>query len=205
MTSPMKHRHLLTFGSFMLVAWTLGAFLFSYFWPHIVLNHFKKAILVQGFGQGPLPINTLYTEPQNLFAAPLASQSASGSNLLTVGVNRDTLLTGGWLDLSQGPLVLAVPDFSGRYYSVQFTDPSDGTDFAYVGTRATGTQAGDYLITGPGWDGQPPGGLTPIASPDNSVLVIGRVQVYGDSDLPAAYDLSKQIQLTPLSAWQPSR
>ena len=60
------------------------------------------------------------------------------------------LYVGGWLDLSKGPQVLHVPDMAGRYYSVQFTDPSDGTDFAYVGTRTTGTQAGDYLITRPG-------------------------------------------------------
>jgi hypothetical protein len=200
MTSHMKHKHLLTFGSFMVVAWALGTFLFIYFWPHIVLNHFKKAILNKGFGDGPIPVNTFYTEPQSLFADPLHTSLPPGSsNLMTVGVNRDTLLTGGWLDLSAGPQVLHVPDFSGRYYSVQFTDPSDGTDFAYVGTRATGTQAGDYLITGPGWTGQVPGGMTQIASPNNSVGVIGRVLVYSDSDLSTAYDLSKQIQLTPLS------
>ena len=76
---------------------------------------------------------------------------------MTTGVNRDTLLTVSWLDLSQGPQVLHVPDMAGRYYSVQFTDPSDGTDFAYVGTRTTGTQAGDYLITGQGWQGTVPG------------------------------------------------
>jgi hypothetical protein len=35
-----------------------------------------------------------------------------------------------------------------------------------------------------------------IASPNNSVLVIGRVLVESDSDLPAAYGLAKQIQLT---------
>jgi hypothetical protein len=118
-------------------------------------------------------------------------------------VNRDTLLTAGWLDLSKGPKVLRVPAMPNRYYSVQFTDPSDGTDFAYVGTRTTGTQAGDYLITGPGWKGQVPSGMTQISSPNNSVLVIGRVLVYSDSDLAIAYDLSKQIQLTPLSHWQP--
>ena len=72
---------------------------------------------------------------------------------MTTGVNHDTLLTVGWLDLCKGPLVLHVPDFSGRYYSVQFTDPFD-VDFAYVGTRTTGTQAGEYLITGPGWKGR---------------------------------------------------
>jgi hypothetical protein len=76
---------------------------------------------------------------------------------------------------------------------------SDHTDFAYVGTRTTGTQAGDYLITGPGWKGQVPRGMTQISSPNDSVLVIGRVLVCSDSDLPTAYNLAKQIQLTPLS------
>jgi hypothetical protein len=41
--------------------------------------------------------------------------------------------------------------------------------------------------------------MTRISSPTNSVLVIGRVLVYSDGDLPNAYGLSKQIQLTPLS------
>lgn len=184
----------------MVVAWVLGTFLFIYFWPHLVLNHFKKAIVNQGFGDGPISINTLYTEPQKLFAEPITSQSASGSNLMTTGVNRDTLLTVGWLDLSKGPQVLHVPDMAGRYYSVQFTDPSDDTDFAYVGTRTTGTQAGDYLITGQGWQGTVPSGMTHISTPNNLMLVIGRVLVYSDSDLPTAYDLAKLIQLAPLSS-----
>ena len=197
MISPMKHKHLITFGSVMVVAWVVGTFLFIYFWPHLVNNHFKRAIVDQGFGDGPVPINTLYTEPQKLFADPLHTSLPPGSsNLMTVGVNHDTLLTVGWLDLSKGPQVLHVPDFSGRYYSVQFTDPFD-VDFAYVGTRTTGTQAGDYLITGPDWKGQVPSGMKQISSPNNSVLVIGRVLVYSDSDLSTAYNLAKQIRLTP--------
>jgi hypothetical protein len=194
----MKRKHLLIFGSVMLVAWVLGTVLLIYFWPHFVNNIYKKAILNQGFGNGPVPINTLYTEPQQLFAEPLTAQPASGSNLMTVGVNHDTLLTVGWLDLSQEPFILHVPAFSGRYYSVQFTDPFD-VDFAYVGSRSTGTQAGDYLITGPGWKGQVPGGMRQIASPNNSVLVLIRVLVYSDSDLATAYGLAKQIQLKPLN------
>ena len=195
--------HLLIFGSVMVGAWALGTFLLIYFWPHLVNNLYKRAILNEGFGDGPIPINTLYTEHQALFANPLHSP-ASGSSLMTTGVNRDTLPTVGWLDLSKGPQILHVPDFSGRYYSVQFTDPFD-VNFAYVGTRTTGTQADDYLITGPGWKEQVPSGLTQISSPNNSVLVLARVLVYSDSDLSTAYDLSKQIQLTPLSDWQPSQ
>jgi hypothetical protein len=74
-----------------------------------------------------------------------------------------------------------------------------------VGTRATGTQAGDYLISGPGWTGTVPPGVKQISSPNNAVLLLGRVLVYSDSDVSTAYDLSKQIQLTPLSHWQPEQ
>ena len=113
-------------------------------------------------------------------------------------MNHDTLYTMGVLDLSKGPLVLHVPDMTDRYYSVQFTDPSKNTVFAYVGKRTTGTQAGDYLITGPGWKEQAPGGMKQISSPNNSVILVGRVLVEGDSDVSTAYGLSKQIHLTPL-------
>jgi hypothetical protein len=205
MASAMKHKHLITFGSVMIVAWVIGTFLFVYYWPRLVNNKFKRAIVDQGFGSGPVPINTLFTEPQGLFAEPLhTSLPAGSSKLMTVGVNHDTLLTVGWLDLSKGPLVLHVPDFSGRYYSVQFTDPFD-VDFAYVGTRTTGTQAGDYLVTGPDWKGRAPSGMKQISSPDNSVLVIGRILVYSDTDLPAAYNLTKQIQVVPLAVRPPSQ
>jgi len=197
----MTHmEHLFLFGSVMVATW----FLFIYFWPRMMLSVYKRALLVKGFGDGPIPVNTLYTEPQTLFLDPL-HVPASSSNLMTTGVNRDTLSTAGWLDLSKGPQVLHVPDMAGRYYSVQFTNPSENTNFAYVGKRTTGTQAGDYLVSGPHWEGQVPSGMTQISSPNNAVLVLGRVLVESDSDLSTAYDLSKQIQLTPLSGWQPSQ
>jgi hypothetical protein len=188
--------HLLLFGSIMVASW----FLFTYFWPGMMLSVYKRAILVKGIGEGPIPVNMLCTAPQALFADPLHAP-ASASKLATTGVNRDTLPTAGWLDLSTEPLVLHVPDMNGRYYSLQFTNPLNNTNFAYVGTRTTGTKAGYYLITGPNWKGEVPGSLVQICSPNNSVLVLGRVFVENNNDLPAAYDLSKQIQLTPLSGW----
>ncbi len=187
----------------MVVAWTLGTFLLVYFWPHLVNNLYTRAILHQGFGDGPIPLNTLYTEPQAFFADPL-HVPASSSKLMTTGVNRDTLLTIGWLDLRNEPQILHVPDFTGRYYSIQLTDPFN-VNFAYVGTRTTGTRAGDYLIIGPDWKGQAPGDMPQISSPDYSLLLVGRILVYSDSDLPTAYDLSRQIKLIPLSSWRTSQ
>ncbi|MGB9666524.1 MAG: DUF1254 domain-containing protein [Candidatus Cryosericum sp.] len=188
----VRLEHILIFSSLMVAAW----FMFLFYLPRMLLSVFKRAILVKGFGDGPIPVNALYTQSQASFADPLR---ASSSPLMTTGVNRDTLITIGWLDLSKGPQVLHVPDMAGRYYSVQFTDPSRNTVFAYVGKRTTGTKSGQFLISGPGWKGVVPQGVSQISSPNSSVLVIGRVLVESDSDLPAAYGLAKQIQLSSLT------
>jgi hypothetical protein len=182
---------LIGFAAVVVLVWGVGTCVFIYFWPPITYTAYKRAVQ-HGLGGEPIPVNTLYAAPN------LASPAASNSSLLATGTD-DVLYIGGWLDLSKGPHVLHVPDMAGRYYSVQFTDPSNGTDFAYVGTRTTGTEAGDYLVSGPGWKGTVSQGMTQIASPHHSVLVIGRVFVESDSDLPTAYGLAKQIQLTPLS------
>jgi len=188
----MGGSQLITFVVVAVLVWGLGTFVFLYFWPPITYSAYKRAVVRHGLGGDPIPVNTLYAVPT------LASPSASNSSLLATGTN-DVLYIGGLLDLSKGPQVLHVPAMAGRYYSVQFTDPSDGTNFAYVGKRTTGTGAGDYLISGPGWKGSVSQGMKQIASPHHSVLVIGRVFVESDNDLPIAYGLAKQIQLTPLS------
>ena len=187
----MGGSQLITFVVVAVIVWGLGTCVFLYFWPPITYTAVKRA--VQHWLDGdPIPVNTLYAVPTR------ASPAASNSSLLATGTDY-LLYVGGLLDLSKGPQVLHVPDMAGRYYSVQFTDPSDGTDFAYVGTRTMGTGAGDYLISGPGWQGTVSQGMTQIASPHNAVLVIGRVFVEIESDLPTAYGRAKQIQLTPLS------
>jgi Uncharacterized conserved protein len=173
------------------VVWALGAPAFIYFWPRITVSGFKRAILKHGLGGDPIPVNTLYAVPTT------SSSSAQSGSLLATGTD-DLLYIAGWLDLRRGPQVLHAPDMAGRYYSVQFTDPSSSANFAYVGKRTTGTSAGDYVLSGPGWKGTIPDGMTQISSPNNSVLVIGRVFVDGDGDLPTAYALAKQLRLTPL-------
>lgn len=190
----MAYEHLIIFALAVVVAWIL----FIYFWPLLLLNVYKRSVMAKGGGDGPIPINTLYTVPKEIFANPLHPPTGA-SKFATTGVNHDTLLTVGWLDLRKGPQVLSLPDMAGRYYSVQFTNPSKNTNFAYVGKRTTGTKAGEYLITGRGWNGQVPSGMMQISAPNNSVAVFGRTLVERESDLSTAYDLANQIRLTPLS------
>lgn len=180
------------FALIVLVVWGVGTVAYIYYYPHLIYDAWDKAIVNNGDGatanSSGIPVNTLYTLPT------LASPSTH-NNL--AGGNHDTLYTLGVLDLSKGPQVLHVPNMDGRYYSIEFVDPWG--DASYVGQRTTGTQAGDYLISGPGWKGNLPMEMTQIAFSDNSVLIIGRVLVYNDSDLTTAYNLSKLIQLTPLT------
>src|SRR5664280_1752930 len=156
------------------IVWAVGAPTFIYLWPRLTVYGFKRAIVKRGFGGGPIPVNTLYAEPSISSALPTGSLMGTGTD--------DVLY------------------IAGRYYSLQFTDPSSSTNFAYVGKRATGTKAGDYVLSEPGWKGTVPGGMTQISAPRNSVLVIGRVFVDGASDQPTAYALAQQIRLASLNS-----
>lgn len=174
-----------------IIVWVLGSLTFIYFWPRITVSGFKRAILRRGFGAGPIPVNTLYAVLER------SSQSAPTSSVMGTGTD-DVLYIGGWLDVNAGPRVLHVPEMDGRYYSVQFTDPTSGANFAYVGKRVTGTAAGDFLLCEPGWKGDLPTGMTRINVPHRSALLIGRVFAANEDDRLAAYSLAKQIQLEPL-------
>jgi hypothetical protein len=193
---PARHPRLFTFLLSAVIVWAVGTAVCIYYYPHSIYTELERAIVTRGIGAtaGGIPINTIHAMPD------LASPFMVKSDPL-VGPNHDTLYAFGWLNLSREPQILHVPDMAGRYYSVEFVD-SWGDIFAYVGRRTTGTQAGDYLISGPGWHGALPPGVTQISSPDNTVFLIGRVLVESYSDLATAYILEKQIQLTPLSHWQ---
>lgn len=174
------------------IVWLLGTPAFIYFWPRITVNGFRRAIVKRGFSAGPIPVNSLYAEPTR------SSASASTGSLMGTGID-DVLYVIGWLDLKRRPQVLQVPDMAGRYYSLQFTDPATGANFAYVGTRTTGTEAGVFLLTGPEWKGRIPDGMLRISTPSRSALIIGRVFVESHEDQPVAYALAQRLRLQPLS------
>ena len=175
-----------------LIVWVLSAFAFIYFWPRITVGGYKRIFVKRGLGGGPIPVNAIYAVPES------RSESASAGSLIATGTD-DLLYFGGWLDVKTGPRVLQVPEMEGRYYSVQFTDPTSGANFAYIGKRTTGTAAGDFLLCEPKWDGDTPDGMTRIDVPHHAALLVGRVFVADEDDRPAAYAIARQVQLGPLT------
>lgn len=137
--------------------------------------------------------------PANTFSHKRTFPDASFTDVVTP--NADTLYSSAWLDLSKEPVVLSVPDTRGRYYLMPMMDAWTNV-FASPGKRTTGTQRGNFVITGPGWEGPLPKGMKQIKSPTAMAWLIGRTQANGKKDFPAVHRLQDQYRLTPLSAWQ---
>ncbi len=111
--------------------------------------------------------------------------------------NNDTMYSMAWLDLRAQPMVLSVPEVTHRYYSVQLIDAFTH-NFAYVGTRTTGTKPGTYLIAGPRWDGVLPDDVDEaFQSQTDFAYCIIRIEARGPEDVDAVSALQQKYRLTP--------
>ncbi|MFO1048531.1 MAG: DUF1254 domain-containing protein [Geminicoccaceae bacterium] len=115
--------------------------------------------------------------------------------------NADTLYTTAWIDLDAEPWVLSIPDMKGRYFLFPMLDGWTNV-FQVPGSRTTGTSAQTYAITGPGWSGKLPDGVTQYKAPTNMVWILGRIYCTGTpEDYAAVHAIQDQCQLVPLSAY----
>lgn len=118
-----------------------------------------------------------------------------------VSPNVDTAYSVGWLSLTQGPLVIDVPNTHRRFYTFQFMDAFTNS-FAYVGSGVTGTKAGSYMLVPPGWSGDVPEGVHVLHSPTNTIWLLGRTLVDDAADLQRVKPLLEKYTATPLDAWR---
>jgi hypothetical protein len=115
--------------------------------------------------------------------------------------NADTLYTTAFFDVGDEPWVLDQPDMKGRYFLLPLL--SGWTDvFQVPGSRTTGTGAKTFLVTGPGWNGKVPDGMTELKSPTSLVWLLGRIYCTGTpEDYAAVHKLQDEFKLQPLSTW----
>src|SRR6476646_4329008 len=115
--------------------------------------------------------------------------------------NADTLYTTAFLEVGKEPWVVSIPDMKGRYYLMPMLDGWTNV-FQVPGKRTTGTGAQTYAITGPGWRGTLPTGVTEYKSPTNIVWLLGRIYCTGTpEDYKAVHELQDQCKLVPLSSY----
>ena len=114
--------------------------------------------------------------------------------------NADTPYSMALLDLRAEPMILEVPRVEDRYYVMQFEDLF-GTNPHYVGSRATGTGAGRYLLAGPGFEGEPTGDVDDVLHFETDIVfVIGRSQLLGADDADALQEVMDGYSIRPLSS-----
>jgi hypothetical protein len=159
------------------MAFSLG--LQAYIWGYPLAISAATALLATNT-ERPLPNGHA---PFNSFGH--VSRLFTAENRDVVSSNVDTVYSSAFLDLQGAAVVVAVPAMPGRYYSLMLEDAYTNV-FGYIGSRSTGEQGGRYLITGPGWRGEPPEGLAGVvAAPTALVWIIGRTLIDGQDDLPA--------------------
>jgi hypothetical protein len=117
--------------------------------------------------------------------------------------NSDTPYSFVCLDLRTEPWVVSVPDVEkGRYFSVQMVD-WNAFNFGYIGSRATGNGAGDFLVVGPDWKGgETPAGIKGVLrSSSQFAIAIIRTQLFGPDDMGNVEKIQDGYQVSPLSAF----
>lgn len=171
----------------------IQAYIFAY--PLVLMDTTKN---VTTNVARPLDKGNKFEAPVNQFVNVSVFPDSNFKNI--VRPNADTLYTSAYLDLSQEPIILSVPNTHSRYYLMPML--SGWTDvFASPGKRTTGTKAQNFLIAGPFWKGKNPEAIKEIKSPTNMVWILGRTQTNGESDYKTVHDIQKGYKLTPLSAW----
>lgn len=182
-------------------AYTLGVQAYVWGFPWIYLAQIrwlwtseagKELAQKEGLNVPWAPANTFFHAPN--LASP-ATQTGGSPNV-------DTLYSTAWINLGEGPMVLSVPAVTERYYTMEMAC-MDADNFAYVGTRSTGTAAGNYLIAGPGWSGEVPDDVLDILPRSRTpwILILGRTGVNNKQDINAAKLVQQQYRLRPLAGW----
>ena len=173
-------------------AYAIGVDAYLYFYSLVTMDITRKQSVNiepgKEFGKGPM----------NMFVS--IPEYPPADLKVVVRINFDTLYSIAWLDLTKEPLVVSAPDTHGRFYLLPMLDM--WTDvFASPGWRTTGTQAVNFLVTPPGWNGTVSDDFTRIDAPTPYVWIIGRTKTDGPQDYDAVHKIQAGYKVTPLSQW----
>lgn len=115
--------------------------------------------------------------------------------------NADTLYTIVWLDVAKEPWIFSIPDMGDRYYMFPMLDGFSEV-FKVASSSTTGGKPQIYAITGPGWSGTLPPGMTEVKSATAMVWILGRIYSTGTAaDYQAVHALQDKVSVVPLSAY----
>jgi hypothetical protein len=173
-----------------------------------------KAVAQEGFIYG-LPLVMNYAIMNEYAVDPDSSQFKAPFNQIknlarvftykdtaVVTANSDTPYSFLWLDLRAEPIVISVPAVpKERYFSVMLAD-AHTYNYGYIGSRATGTGAGSYMVVGPDWQGEKPASINQVfQSLTPFSFAAFRTQLINPADMPNVERIQARYKVEPLSAF----
>jgi hypothetical protein len=173
-----------------------------------------KAIAEEGFIYG-LPIVMNYavmyeyavSRDSGQFKAPFneinnEARVFTYKDTAVITPNSDTPYSILWMDLRAEPIVLSVPAVEkSRYFSVMLCD-GNTFNYGYIGSRATGNEAGDYLVVGPDWKGETPPGIKKVFRSSTQFSAAAyRTQLFNAADMPNVIKVQAGYKAQPLSVY----
>jgi len=160
----------------------------------IVMNYavMNEFVIDKNSGQYKAPFNEIYDE----------ARVFTYEDTAVVTPNSDTPYSMLWMDLRAEPMVLSVPAVpKDRYFSVQLVD-GNAYNYGYIGSRATGVEAGHYLVVGPDWNGAKPADIEQVfRSTTPFGLTIFRTQLFDADDMPNVVKVQAGYKAQPLSSF----
>jgi hypothetical protein len=180
-------------------------------WPGIIE---AKAIAEEGFIYGlPIVMNYAVTYEYSVdknsgqYKAPFnhiknEARVYTYKDTAVITPNSDTPYSLLWLDLRAEPAVLSVPAVEKtRYYSVMLCD-GNTFNYGYIGSRATGGEAGDYMVAGPNWQGATPPGIKKVFQSTTLFSAAAyRTQLFNAADMPNVEKVQAGYKVQTLSAY----
>jgi hypothetical protein len=173
-------------------AYLMGMEAYAYGFP-LVMMEVTRQVTVAAANSGG------YSAPLNQLGRMRTYVSPDFKNV--VRISRNSLWSFRFVDLNDGPFVFSQPDTKGRYIVTQalnmWTD-----DFASIGSRTTGTGAGNFLIARAGWSGALPSDVKNVYQCSTRYAwVLTQMAAASPAEFPAINALQDQLKLTPLGAW----
>lgn len=170
----------------------------AYLWGYpLVMNHNHR--LAMSAVEKPLP-SGIYA-PLNVLNP---SRRLLGPEWKARFAGHEVIFGQVWLDLSEEPMVMEIPDdHGGRYFSMSFYDYR-GDLIRTIGTRATGGKGGEFLLVGPHFRGETFPTLNVIPCPTRYVYGQGRIVVKKEdpAEIATVVNIMRQYySVIPYSRW----
>ncbi len=170
----------------------------TYVWGNAMVNYHRQRLFVS-FSKSKTAPQPSPNSPLNRLK--MQTDYLNPEQRFIVCPNQDVTYGIGFLDLAKSPVVVQVPAFGKRYWSIELMDQRSDV-FASPGIR-NNTTPGHYLVVGPNWKGEAPEGIVDVFhSPTRHAIIIPRVFLDDTTaDREAIQPVLNQIMSYPVAEY----